>query len=149
MVVDDGHDLPDNPIEYGCHVTSVVAGKPCPSYYKLEWRLAANPHFDGPVFGYPMAFFTTSLEINKKTGKPGLPESSIYPCKAPLNSVHWRCKLPMEQFNEGYEMFEVFKKRSVFRAEANLFRTHVKHAPENRRVISPPPHRRLAMKDGM
>ncbi|CAJ0564490.1 unnamed protein product, partial [Mesorhabditis spiculigera] len=58
-----------------------------------------------------MAFFTTTLELSGTTGLLGLPEKSIYPVKAPEDKRFWRCKLSMDHFNEGYEMFEVRRKR--------------------------------------
>ncbi|CAJ0577415.1 unnamed protein product, partial [Mesorhabditis spiculigera] len=54
-----------------------------------------------------MAFFTTTLESSGTTRLLGLPEKSIYPVKAPEKTRFWRCKLSMDHFNEGYEMFEV------------------------------------------
>ncbi|CAJ0577321.1 unnamed protein product, partial [Mesorhabditis spiculigera] len=96
-----------HPIQYGCHVTNISAHEACPSFHQIQWRPAADNRYDGVLCGYPMAFFTTSLAFKWPYNEVGLPEKSIYPWNSPDDTRHWRCKIPMERFNEGYHMFEV------------------------------------------
>ncbi|CAJ0574846.1 unnamed protein product, partial [Mesorhabditis spiculigera] len=96
-------------VDVGCHVTNVSALEPCPSYPTLKWSPALDEYYDGPLLGYPLTFFTTSLELDEE-GEPDLPEMSAYPCGGIDKMRYWRCLIPLENFERGYVLFEVLPK---------------------------------------
>jgi len=91
------HEAAAVPVKYAYHVTNLKAGwfSKHPDWQRLQWQLADDPVFDGPIiFGAPCVSFTTTLYRSNN------PDVTMYPRYGEIDQDYWRINVPLTSFND-------------------------------------------------
>jgi len=91
-------------VEWAYHVTNIPRTNDTPpNWLKLEWSLADDPCYDGPLVGFPCVFFTTTLYKDKEN--LNLPNKSMYPRGGQKDVEYWRVRIPLNHFRDYTILF--------------------------------------------